>query len=85
MVIFIFYRILCFLLGIFFSTIGVTYLIVYLSLFSLGFSFLGYLKYVFSHFEIYFLIIGLFLLTLSLFFDSKWKKFISYLKDRRNP
>ncbi len=85
MVIFIFYRILCFLLGIFFSTIGVTYLIIYLSLFSLGFSFIDYLSYIFSHCEIYFLIVGLFLLTLSLFFDSKWKRFIAFLKDRRHP
>lgn len=83
MVIFIFYRILLFIVGILFSTYGLTYLIIYFSLFSLGFSFFDYLRFILSHNEIYFLIIGLTLITLSIFFDDKWKKFISYRKDRR--
>ena len=83
MVIFIFYRILCVVLGIVLTTLGIVYLIIFSSLLSLGFSFSSYLRYVFSNNEIYLLIIGIGLITLSLFFDSKWKKFITYYKDRR--
>ena len=83
MVIFIFYRIFIFVLGIVFSAYGITCLIIYLSLFSLGFSILDYLRFILSHNEIYFLISGLTLLTISLLFDDKWRKFIAFRKDRR--
>lgn len=74
------YRILVFILGVIFLSIGLSIMIIYLSLFSLGFSFEQYINYLFSNFTFYFIPIGFLLLCLSLFFDSKWKKFIENRK-----
>ncbi|CDC41287.1 unknown [Firmicutes bacterium CAG:449] len=74
------YRILVFILGAIFLSIGLSIMIIYLSLFSLGFSFEQYINYLFSNFTFYFIPIGFLLLCLSLFFDSKWKKFIENRK-----
>ena len=74
------YRILVFILGVIFLSIGLSMMIIYLSLFSLGFSFEQYINYLFSNFTFYFIPIGFLLLCLSLFFDSKWKKFIENRK-----
>lgn len=84
MVIFIFYRIFCFLIGILLTTLGISYLFIYFSLFGLGYSFIDYLRFVFTHSEIYLLIFGAFFLSFSLFFDPFWRKFIAYRKARRH-
>lgn len=83
MVIFIFYRIVCFLIGILLTTLGLSYLLIYFSLFGLGYSLIDYLRFVFTHSEIYLLIFGCFFLAFSLFFDPFWKRFIAYRKARR--
>ncbi len=59
-------------------------MIIYLSLFSLGFTFIEYLQYMFTSYTFYLIPIGLLLICLSLFFDSKWKRFIQHRKDRRH-
>ena len=85
MVIFIFYRILCFLLGITLTTIGITYVIIFSSLLGIGFSFVEFIRIIMSNNEIYLLIGGVSLIIFSLFFDNLWSKFISWNKGRRNP
>lgn len=48
-----------FLIGFGLMIIGFTYIIVYLNLLTMGFSLSDYLKYIFSHFECLFAIVGL--------------------------
>lgn len=84
MVIFIFYRISFFILGIAMISISSTYFIICLSLFNLGFSLFDYIRYICSNSEMVIFLIGIILLTISLFFDEKWKKFIAYRKARRH-
>ena len=74
------YRIIIFILGVFLLSFGLSMMLIYLSLFSLGFDFNGYLEYMFSNYSFYLIPIGLFLICLSLFFDNKWKSFINKRK-----
>lgn len=76
------YRIIIFILGIFLLSFGLSMMLIYLSLFSLGFGFNEYLEYMFSNYSFYLIPIGLFLVCLSLFFDNKWKSFINKRKNK---
>ena len=55
-------RYLLFVLGIILSTIGLSYIIIYLNLLFMGFSFINYLKYIFTKFECLSFFIGYILL-----------------------
>lgn len=77
------YRILLYLIGLISLSLGISMMIMYLSLFSLGFTFNEYLEYMFSNYSFYLIPLGILLICLSLFFDNKWNKFIQYRKDRR--
>lgn len=77
------YRILTYTLGIVLLSAGLTFMIIYLSLFSIGFGVEEYFDYMFSSYTFYLIPSGILLICLSLFFDSKWKKFIQHRKDRR--
>lgn len=57
-------------------------MIIYSSLLTLGYSISEYLQYVLNNYTFYLIPIGILLICLSLFFDSKWKKFIQSRKDR---
>ena len=76
------YRLLVYSIGIFLLSLGLSFMIIYASLFSLGLDFDAYLKYMFSSYTFYLIPIGILLVCLSLFFDRKWKKFIQSRKDR---
>lgn len=78
------YRILLYVIGLISLSLGISMMIMYLSLFSLGFSFNEYLEYMFSNYSFYLIPLGILLICLSLFFDNKWNKFIQYRKDRRH-
>ncbi|MDD6302028.1 MAG: hypothetical protein PUA56_01775 [Bacillales bacterium] len=82
MVIFILYRLLFYLLGIILTTIGLVYFIIYISLFSMGFSLLEYLEVTLSRFEAYLLPIGIIIIVFSIYFDNGWNKFVRRNKDR---
>lgn len=77
-------RILLFILGIFITSIGLMYLLIYISLFGSGINFFTYLFYFISRVEIYLLPIGLIILIISICFDYKWHKFIKYRKNKIN-
>lgn len=57
-------------------------MIIYSSLLTLGYSINDYLEYMFNNYTFYLIPIGFLLICLSLFFDSKWRKFIQSRKDR---
>ena len=78
------YRILLYLIGLISLSLGISMMIMYLSLFSLGFTFNEYLEYMFSNYSFYLIPFGILLICLSLFFDAKWNKFIQHRKDRRH-
>lgn len=78
------YRVLIYILGVILFSVGLTCMIIYLSLFSLGFTIEEYFQYMFSSYVFYLIPVGILLICLSLFFDSKWKKFIQHRKDRRH-
>ena len=77
-----FYRILMFTIGVILFAIGITFLIMYLSLFSMGFTLNEFLIYFMNNGTFYLLPLGLLMIMVSLFFDSKWKRFILWRKDR---
>ena len=76
------YRIIVFILGIFLLSFGLSMMLIYLSLFSLGFDINEYLEYMFSNYSFYLIPIGLFLICVSLFFDNKWQSFINKRKNK---
>lgn len=77
-------RILLFLLGIFITSIGLMYLLIYISLFGSGINIFSYLFYFISRVEIYLVPFGLLILIISICFDYKWHKFIKYRKKKIN-
>lgn len=76
------YRILVFLLGLFCLTLGLSFMILYLSLFSLGFNLTMYFSYLLSNYTFYLIPAGFLLLMMSIFFDDKWRRFIEHRKSR---
>lgn len=79
-----FYRILIYVLGVISLSIGLSMMIIYASLFGLGFSLEEYFEYLLSNYTFYFIPIGMLLICFGLFFDSKWKKFIQKNRDQRH-
>lgn len=61
------YRIMFFLLGFGLMVIGFTYIITYLNLLTMGFSFISYIKFIFTRVECLFGFIGFFIITLTIF------------------
>lgn len=60
-------RIFFFLIGFGLSVIGFTYIISYLNLFTLGYSLKEYLSFIMTRYECIIAIIGLLIITLSIF------------------
>lgn len=54
--------IICLILGIIFSIIGTSFLILYLNLFTVGYTFSEYVNFIIRRPEVYFLIIGIILI-----------------------
>lgn len=66
-------RIVAFLLGFGFSVIGFMYMILYLNLFSLGYSMKEYLRFIFSRYECISGIIGFLVVTFTIFYKGDKK------------
>lgn len=62
-----FSRVFFFLLGFGLMVIGCTYIIMYLNLFTFGYTFLEYLEFIFSRAECLFAPIGFILITITIF------------------
>ena len=58
-------KIVCFILGIFMTSYSLMFIIIYLNLLKMGFSFLDYLKYIFTRFECLMIFLGIILIYLS--------------------
>lgn len=71
-------RIFFFLLGFGFMVIGFTYLILYLNLLTIGYNFSEYVHFIISRFECYYVVIGFFIILLTLFVKGT-KKYDLYL------
>lgn len=60
-----------FIAGVFLTSYGLTFIIVYLNLLNMGYTLFGYIKYILTHFECLIIILGIILLYLS--FERKDK------------
>ncbi len=78
------YRLLVFLLGLILTSLGVSFLLIYLSLGGNNVSFFPFLGFLITRKEIYLIPIGLIILIFALFFDETWKRFISWRKRRKS-
>jgi len=65
-----FTRILLFLLGYALSLIGLIYIITYLNILSIGYNFQFYVNFICRRIECIYFIIGLILMTLSIYFPG---------------
>lgn len=61
------YRIILFLLGFFLSVIGFTFIITYLNLLTIGYSFKEYLKFIMVRLECLIAFLGIFFINISLY------------------
>lgn len=57
--------------GVFLTSYGLTFIIIYINLLNMGYTLLGYIKYILTHFECLIIILGIILLYLS--FERKGK------------
>ena len=61
-----FLRIILFFLGAIFMLIGNFYIVVYINLFSFGYTITEYLEYIFTRYECYFTFLGIVLIILGI-------------------
>lgn len=61
------YRIVLFLLGFFLSVVGFTFMITYLNLMTIGYSFIEYLKYIMMRIECLITIVGIIFINISFY------------------
>ena len=66
-----FFRIICFFMGILFTVTGFVSLILYLNLLSIGYSFFEYVNFIIRRIEVLSLFIGMFMLFVSIFYRRK--------------
>lgn len=66
-----FFRIICFFMGILFTVTGFVDLILYLNLLSIGYSFLEYVNFIIRRIEVLSLFIGMFMIFISIFYRRK--------------
>ena len=66
-----FFRIICFFMGILFTVTGFVNLILYLNLLSIGYSFFEYVNFIIRRIEVLSLFIGMFMLFISIFYGRK--------------
>lgn len=62
-----FLRIILFFLGAIFMLIGNFYIAIYINLFSLGYTIIEYLEYIFTRYECYFTVVGIILIIVSVY------------------
>lgn len=66
-----FFRIICFFMGILFTVTGFVNLILYLNLLSIGYSFFEYVNFIIRRIEVLSLFIGMFMIFISIFYRRK--------------
>ena len=67
------WRFFFFLLGFGFMVIGFTYIVTYLNLLTMGYSFYDYISYIFSRIECFFSIFGFIIITLVILTSGRGK------------
>lgn len=77
-------RILLFTLGIFISSYSLMFIIIYINLFKMGYNFIDYIKYIFTHTECLLIYIGLLMIIISLKKVNKKEKRIKTINRRKN-
>lgn len=65
------YRVFFFLLGFGFMVIGFTYIVTYLNLLTMGYSFIDYLSFIFTRIECLFSLVGLLMVSLVIFLSGR--------------
>lgn len=60
------FKIIIYLLGVFFTSLGVFFTIIYLNLLTLGYSFSDFVKFISRKLEFWFILIGIILIMISL-------------------
>ncbi len=60
------FKILFFIIGFILLTLGNFYIIIYINLFSFGYTIVEYLEYLLTRYECYYVVIGLLLIIISL-------------------
>lgn len=60
------FKIIIYLLGVFFTSIGIFFTIIYLNLLTLGYSFSDFVKFISRKLEFWFILIGIILIMISL-------------------
>lgn len=68
------WRVVLYLLGFFFLTMGFFYIIVYTNLFTFGYSIGAYMEFMVSHVRNYSLLLGLLLLLVAIYGKGKKRK-----------
>jgi hypothetical protein len=76
------YRIIIYILGVVITSFNLVYLIIYFSLIKYGMDGSTFLVFLFHQKELYFFLLGIVIISLGLYFDSWWNKFIAYRKGR---
>ena len=82
MVINVIYRILLYIVGVFLTSLGMVYITIKSSLFTMGYSLEEYIHYIIKQKEVYLLPIGLLIVGFTTYFDKTWKKIILLHKGR---
>ena len=78
-----FYRILTFFFGLFLTSLGISFFLIYVSLVDNQVSFFPFLLFLISRKEIYLIPIGLFFLLIATFCDPFWKRFYLWRKKQK--
>ena len=65
------FRVLLYIIGVIFTSIGLFFIIIYLNLLTIGYSFLDFVKFISRRVEVWLLIIGIICIALSL---ERWIK-----------
>lgn len=69
-------KILLCLVGIFLTSYSLMFIIVYLNLLNMGYSFIEYIKYIFTHIECLLIFLGILLIYISLRKDKKYELYL---------
>ena len=65
------FRLLLYIIGVFLTSLGLFFMIIYFNLLTNGYSFLDFVKFISRRIEIWFILIGIILIVLSL---ERWIK-----------
>ena len=73
------YRLLTFIIGFILSVYGLSFIIIYLNLLTMGYTFIEYLGFIFKKIECITFFIGYFLIILSIFINKERKQYVLHL------